>query len=251
MAGEQSSFDIVIEMPEKVSKTRKLHPATGFAPEFMDSKQSARQNAGRQLNSDGKHLSNLPRVHGHNSKVPRPVKANNEKQQPLSDEPEPDKFAGDVEEPDSAADSGADVGLLDDNDGPHDGDSGIDNGSGDDGRISTVPEVQPKLTTYHRNEVYAQRMADFALFSANVNQLRNLLGSSNTTQYYYFNLTLIAASIILQVTVGVGIMVNNFYNVNKKDTYKAGIINNMTVAGVFLITILNVFIASFGVASSL
>ncbi|XP_037300910.1 uncharacterized protein LOC119191125 [Manduca sexta] len=91
-------------------------------------------------------------------------------------------------------------------------------------------------------------MADFALFSANVNQLRNLLGSSNTTQYYYFNLTLIAASIILQVTVGVGIMVNNFYNVNKKDTYKAGIINNMTVAGVFLITILNVFIASFGVA---
>ncbi|KAG6439133.1 hypothetical protein O3G_MSEX000513, partial [Manduca sexta] len=63
--------------------------------------------------------SNLPRVHGHNSKIPRLVKANNEKQQPLSDEPEADEFAGDVEEPDSAADSGTDVGLLDDNDGPH------------------------------------------------------------------------------------------------------------------------------------
>ncbi|XP_037300867.1 uncharacterized protein LOC115455012 [Manduca sexta] len=251
MAGQQSSFEIVNEIPKKVNKTRKSRPARGFAPKFVVSKQSARQNARRQLSSAGKHLSNLPRVHGHNSKLPRLVKANNEKQQPLSDEPEIDEFAGDVEEPDSAADSGTDVGLLDDNDGPHDGGGGIHSGFGDDERISPVPEVPPKLVTYQLNKISAQGISDLALFSANVNQLRNLLDSSNTHPYYYFNLTLIAASIILQIAVGVGIIMNNFYKVIKKDTYKAGIINDMTVVGVYLITILNVFITSFGMATSL
>lgn len=50
--------------------------------------------------------------------------------------------------------------------------------------------------------------------------------------------------------MGVGLIMNSRYNVkDEKDICKADKINNMTVLGVFLITIVNVFITSFSVAS--
>lgn len=55
---------------------------------------------------------------------------------------------------------------------------------------------------------------------------------------------------LLQVAVGVGLIWNSRYNVkNDADICKADRINNFTVIGVFLITTVNVFITSFGVAA--
>lgn len=53
-----------------------------------------------------------------------------------------------------------------------------------------------------------------------------------------------------QVAVGVGLILNSRYDVNdEKEICKADKINNLTVLGIFLITIVNVFITSFSVAT--
>lgn len=90
---------------------------------------------------------------------------------------------------------------------------------------------------------------DLALISANANQLRYVLESFDRHPYYYFSVIFISFSLVLQVAVGIGLILNSRYNVkNQDDICKADKINNMTIIGIFLITIVNVFIASFGVA---
>lgn len=113
-------------------------------------------------------------------------------------------------------------------------------------------------------------MMDLALLSANANQLRYVLESYNRHPYYYFSLVFISMSLLLQVNfgkcssyrktrltlfvfkqvaVGVGLIMNSRYDVRKDDHIcKADRINNFTILGIFLITIVNVFISSFGVA---
>nr|CAD7433192.1 unnamed protein product [Timema monikensis] len=53
------------------------------------------------------------------------------------------------------------------------------------------------------------------------------------------------------VTVGVGLILNSRYNVKReRDIWKADRINNLTVLGIFLVTVTNIFISAFGVAAS-
>ncbi|KAL1130593.1 hypothetical protein AAG570_011839 [Ranatra chinensis] len=91
-------------------------------------------------------------------------------------------------------------------------------------------------------------MMDLALLSANANQLRYVLESGQKQVYYYVSLVFISLSIILQVAVGIGLIWNSRYNVNKdKQMFAANRVNNLTVIGVFVITVLNVLISAFGV----
>lgn len=56
--------------------------------------------------------------------------------------------------------------------------------------------------------------------------------------------------VFFQIAVGIGLILNSRYDVNdQKHMRIANKINNMTVLGVFLITIVNVFITSFSVAT--
>ncbi|CAH1636717.1 unnamed protein product [Spodoptera littoralis] len=111
-----------------------------------------------------------------------------------------------------------------------------------------LPDVN--VNTYQQKKNLAQGMMDLALLSANANQLRYVLESANTHPYYYPSLTFISLSIIFQIIVGVGLIMNSRYDVNdQKERCKADKINNMTVIGIFLITIVNVFITSFSVAT--
>ncbi|XP_050344439.1 ninjurin-A isoform X2 [Nymphalis io] len=113
-----------------------------------------------------------------------------------------------------------------------------------------MPGSIPDVNTYQQKKNLAQGMMDLALLSANANQLRYVLESSSTHPYYYPSLTFISLSIILQIAVGIGLIMNSRYNVkDDKDICKADKINNMTVLGVFLVTIVNVFITSFSVAT--
>lgn len=109
----------------------------------------------------------------------------------------------------------------------------------------------PDVNVYQHKKTLAQGMMDLALLSANANQLRYVLESYNRHPYYYASLTFISVSIILQVAVGVGLIWNSRYNVkNEADICKADRINNFTVIGIFMITVVNVFISSFGVADA-
>lgn len=111
------------------------------------------------------------------------------------------------------------------------------------------PRIIPDVNEYQQKKNLAQGMMDLALISANANQLRYVLEAFDRHPYYYFSVIFISFSLILQVVVGIGLIMNSRYNVkNQDDICKADKINNMTIIGIFLITIVNVFIASFGVA---
>lgn len=119
--------------------------------------------------------------------------------------------------------------------------------------FKTIPEdttrVIPDINVYQHKKTLAQGMMDLALLSANANQLRYVLESYERHPYYYFSVTFILASLILQVLVGVGLVFNSRYNIKHQDDIcKADRINNLITVAILLITIINVFISAFGVA---
>ncbi|XP_018575620.1 uncharacterized protein LOC108914320 isoform X2 [Anoplophora glabripennis] len=118
------------------------------------------------------------------------------------------------------------------------------------GSIPGDPESIPDVNVYQHKKTLAQGMMDLALFSANANQLRYVLESFNRHPYYYPSLGLISVSLILQVAVGIGLIWNATYNVkDEKEICIANKISNFTIIGIFLVTVINVFISAFGVAN--
>ncbi|XP_068630151.1 ninjurin-A [Battus philenor] len=141
---------------------------------------------------------------------------------------------------------------TDETDYPYGGVNGLEPRFGIDDRPGSPfpPGTIPDVNTYQQKKNLAQGMMDLALLSANANQLRYVLESASTHPYYYPSVVFIILSIIFQIAVGVGLIMNSRYNVkDEKDICKADKINNMTVLGIFLITIVNVFITSFSVST--
>ena len=115
--------------------------------------------------------------------------------------------------------------------------------------IDGVRTQIPDVNAYQHKKTLAQGMMDLALLSANANQLRYVLETYKRHPYYYPSLMFISLSIILQIAVGVGLLLNSRYNVNdQKEICRANKINNYTVIGIFVLTVVNVFITSFGVS---
>jgi len=111
---------------------------------------------------------------------------------------------------------------------------------------STV--VTPDVNIYQHKKTLAQGMMDLALLSANANQMRYVLQTDGRHTYFYPALIMISMSLFLQIAVGIGLIWNSVYNVKQhEEMCKANRANNWTVIGIFLVTILNVFISSFGV----
>ncbi|XP_023291309.2 ninjurin-A isoform X1 [Lucilia cuprina] len=115
--------------------------------------------------------------------------------------------------------------------------------------INGVETPIPDINAYQHKKTLAQGMMDLALLSANANQLRYVLESYDRHPYYYASLIFISLSIIFQIVVGVGLILNSKYNVkNEKEICRANKVNNYTVIGIFIVTVVNVFISAFGVA---
>nr|XP_029734401.1 ninjurin-1-like [Aedes albopictus] len=110
-------------------------------------------------------------------------------------------------------------------------------------------EVIPNINTYQQKKNLAQGMMDLALVSANANQLRYVIESFTRHPYYYFSLIFISISLLIQIAVGVGLIMNSRYDVNdRREICKANRINDLVTIGIFLITLVNVLISAFGVA---
>ena len=87
---------------------------------------------------------------------------------------------------------------------------------------------------------------DIALITANANQLRFMIEYNSNSSTFYLNLVLIVISLILQVAVGVSLIFKGRFDLRGESKHqKAKKINNYVVVGVFMVTIINVFIASF------
>lgn len=88
---------------------------------------------------------------------------------------------------------------------------------------------------------------DLALLSANTNQLRYILDSRSDNAYFSVSLSLIISSLVLQIVVGLMLVWNSSYNVQRRSGFaSADRINNLSIFGVFLITLINVFVSTFG-----
>ncbi|XP_032575029.1 ninjurin-2 isoform X1 [Drosophila sechellia] len=114
--------------------------------------------------------------------------------------------------------------------------------------INGVETPIPDVNAYQHKKTLAQGMMDLALLSANANQLRYVLETSSQHPYFYPSLLFISLSIIFQIAVGVGLILNGRYNIkNGHDICRANRINNYTVIGIFIVTVVNVLITAFTV----
>ncbi|XP_064087218.1 ninjurin-1-like isoform X2 [Macrobrachium nipponense] len=107
------------------------------------------------------------------------------------------------------------------------------------------------VNTYATKKTVAQGMMDLALLTANANQLRYVIESGkygNTDVNYYVSMVLIIISIIMQLVIGIALIFMGRYDVSREHhAVKADRLNNWVVLGVFLITIINVFVSSFAI----
>lgn len=103
------------------------------------------------------------------------------------------------------------------------------------------------MSEYLQKKNLAQGMMDLALLSANTNQLRYVLDAGDHHSYYLTNLILIITSLFLQIAVGLCLIKNSWYNYkSRKELASANRMSNFSVVGIFLITIINVFVSTFG-----
>lgn len=92
---------------------------------------------------------------------------------------------------------------------------------------------------------------DIALITANANQLRYIIEFNSSSRTYYLNLLLITISLLLQVAIGVSLIFKGRMDLRgQSDHANAKRINNYVVVGIFLVTIINVFIASFTITGN-
>ncbi|XP_076345522.1 ninjurin-2-like isoform X3 [Tachypleus tridentatus] len=105
--------------------------------------------------------------------------------------------------------------------------------------------------SYATKKTIAQGMLDVALLTANASQLKYLLQMGERHEFYHLMVTLISISIILQILVGALFIVIGRLNVNKeKHQPRANSLNNAITIGIFVITVDNIIISSFGMKSS-
>ncbi|XP_063986816.1 ninjurin-A-like [Diachasmimorpha longicaudata] len=105
-------------------------------------------------------------------------------------------------------------------------------------------------STYSAKKTVAQGMMDVALITANANQLRYLVEFQRESPTFWFIVCLIAISLSLQVAVGVSLIFKGRFDIKGKSRSPQALrINNYVVVGVFLITIINVFVAAFSITS--
>ncbi|EDS29278.1 ninjurin a [Culex quinquefasciatus] len=108
-----------------------------------------------------------------------------------------------------------------------------------------------ELSNFVQKKSIAQGMMDLALVSANTNQLRYVMDIGDKHPYYYTSIGLILTSLVMQLIVGLALLYNSRFNIRKRqEMQSADRINDFSVIGVFLITLINVFISTFNGSNS-
>ncbi|KAK8736225.1 hypothetical protein OTU49_004880 [Cherax quadricarinatus] len=103
---------------------------------------------------------------------------------------------------------------------------------------------------YATKKTVAQGMLDVALLTANASQLKYVLEVGEQHPYYAVMLGLIITSLVLQVLVGVLFMIIGGMDINDPEQQTAAnILNNIILIFVFIISVDNVIISSFGIDS--
>jgi hypothetical protein len=106
--------------------------------------------------------------------------------------------------------------------------------------------ILPDLNVYQNKKTAGTGMMDVALLVTNVNQLRHIISTFDKNPFFFISITLVVASIILQIVVGVFLILNSRYDVKDSDEVcKANRINNWITSLIFLITAINIILSAF------
>ncbi|CAL8107156.1 unnamed protein product [Orchesella dallaii] len=105
------------------------------------------------------------------------------------------------------------------------------------------------MNRYATKKTIAQGMLDIALLTANASQLKYVLQvGKDRHPFYTLMVTLIGVSLALQVSVGISFLFIGALNINKPKSQRiADILNNLITIQIFIITVINVVISSFGI----
>ncbi|XP_028143386.1 ABC transporter F family member 4-like [Diabrotica virgifera virgifera] len=123
-----------------------------------------------------------------------------------------------------------------------------DDGGNVDVEAAEDQEIKKPANSFAAKKTVAQGMMDIALITANANQLRYMVEYNQHSSTFYVNVILICLSLVLQLAIGIILIYKAwFYMQGKSKSLAAKKLNIYVTAGVFTITIINVFIASFTV----
>ncbi|XP_051248205.1 ninjurin-2-like isoform X3 [Dicentrarchus labrax] len=121
---------------------------------------------------------------------------------------------------------------------------------------STMPASGPlqggsasnlNMNLYATKKTAAEGMLDIALFLANITHMKTVIEQGAGYRYYIAVLTLISFSLALQIVAGVLIIIIGRRDLNNSALQKRlDYLNNVTTIIVFITTVLNFFISTFG-----
>ncbi|XP_047430600.1 ninjurin-2-like isoform X3 [Mugil cephalus] len=121
---------------------------------------------------------------------------------------------------------------------------------------STMPASGPlqggsssnlNMNLYATKKTAAEGMLDIALFLANITHMKTVIEQGAGYRYYIAVLTLISFSLALQIVAGILIIIIGRRDLNNSALQKRlDYLNNVTTIVVFITTILNFFISTFG-----
>ncbi|XP_035529166.1 ninjurin-2-like isoform X2 [Morone saxatilis] len=121
---------------------------------------------------------------------------------------------------------------------------------------STMPASGPlqggsasnlNMNLYATKKTAAEGMLDIALFLANITHMKTVIEQGAGYRYYIAVLTLISFSLALQIVAGVLIIIIGRRDLNNGALQKRlDYLNNVTTIIVFITTVLNFFISTFG-----
>ncbi|XP_039287166.1 ninjurin-1 isoform X3 [Nilaparvata lugens] len=110
-----------------------------------------------------------------------------------------------------------------------------------------------EINLYQQRRSLGKGLMNLATFSSNANQLRYILEESPNMEekYFYIITSAIVISILLQVAVAIGLIWTDSHNTIKDAPMEsnAQTHGNIILGTILLITIINVFISSFGTPS--
>ena len=109
--------------------------------------------------------------------------------------------------------------------------------------------MSSSFNKYATKKTFAQGLLDIGLLMANASQLKSLISLGPGGQdYYYPNLVMISLSIALQIIVGIILLILGGMEVKTAEEKRhVHIVNDVVVGFIFAITVINVFIAAFGI----
>ncbi|XP_062248209.1 ninjurin-1-like [Platichthys flesus] len=104
------------------------------------------------------------------------------------------------------------------------------------------------MNHYANKKSAAESMLDVALLMANASQLKAVLEQGPRLSFFTPLVALISISLCLQVTVGVMLIFIVRWNLNDEGKHwRLDTMENVATSLVFIIVVVNIFIAAFGV----